>query len=199
MAVFLPCQRPLLERCPFCEYALEGLPEQHVCPECGQEYDKTWRVFGLGRAWRGMNGWELLLCWALLVLNAIFGIWVGLWDRWMVAAGNCGSVVVLSIVLWRVPRHIVAVGRDEIIIWDRSRRMARRYDWSRVGWARRKWTGTLLIVADGRRVKCDLGSLGAAWRCALAIRQERDRWTVLNRNRNLREPLCSSVRALYLS
>ena len=32
----------LLEHCPFCGYALEGLPEKHVCPECGQPFDRRW-------------------------------------------------------------------------------------------------------------------------------------------------------------
>ena len=27
--------------CPRCEYPLTGLPERHVCPECGRQYEKA--------------------------------------------------------------------------------------------------------------------------------------------------------------
>ena len=36
----------LLATCPFCGYALEGLPVEHRCPECGNAIDRRWRVFG---------------------------------------------------------------------------------------------------------------------------------------------------------
>jgi rubrerythrin len=25
--------------CPYCDYDLKGLPQKHVCPECGRPYD----------------------------------------------------------------------------------------------------------------------------------------------------------------
>lgn len=33
-----------LENCPFCEYKLTGPPDQHQCPECGNEYDDSMQV-----------------------------------------------------------------------------------------------------------------------------------------------------------
>lgn len=35
----------LLERCPFCDYRLEGLPVEYYCPECGRPVDRRWRVY----------------------------------------------------------------------------------------------------------------------------------------------------------
>ncbi|MGB0717532.1 MAG: hypothetical protein ACPGXK_16765 [Phycisphaerae bacterium] len=34
--------------CVLCKYALDGLPERHHCPECGQAYDERSRVFEKG-------------------------------------------------------------------------------------------------------------------------------------------------------
>jgi len=36
---------PGLERCPRCDYDLQGLPQEHRCPECGLAYDTASRVW----------------------------------------------------------------------------------------------------------------------------------------------------------
>jgi hypothetical protein len=39
-----------LTQCPMCAYSLTGLPEDHVCPECGFAYDETMRIWRAARA-----------------------------------------------------------------------------------------------------------------------------------------------------
>ena len=39
----------MLTQCPRCDYLLEGLPDIHVCPECGYAYDKRSEVIVQGR------------------------------------------------------------------------------------------------------------------------------------------------------
>ena len=45
-------EKYLLEKCPFCKYQLRGLPVKHRCPECGQEFDRLWKVFGNTPRWQ---------------------------------------------------------------------------------------------------------------------------------------------------
>ena len=42
----------LLQNCPFCDYSLHTLPQEHICPECGQPFDRRWRVFGTQSDWQ---------------------------------------------------------------------------------------------------------------------------------------------------
>ncbi len=39
-----------LTQCPMCAYSLTGLPENHVCPECGFAYDESMRIWRAVRA-----------------------------------------------------------------------------------------------------------------------------------------------------
>ena len=46
-----------LQHCPTCGYALEGLPLEGTCPECGRAYDQTLFVLhGFGRGWHSNFG-----------------------------------------------------------------------------------------------------------------------------------------------
>jgi hypothetical protein len=68
-----------LKICPGCDYSLEQLPAEGVCPECGRPYDQRVAILcGLGRGnydavpggtWRGIAGplvWVGILIWFLM-------------------------------------------------------------------------------------------------------------------------------------
>ncbi len=47
-----PTISPVLDKCPQCNYSLKGLPANHICPECGLEYDERSERYAR-RVWHG--------------------------------------------------------------------------------------------------------------------------------------------------
>ena len=137
-----PVARKLLEHCPRCRYALEGLPNEHRCPECGLWIDRRWQVFGGRAIWhtnmRALVAFLLgflvlgaVLSVALLILKADFSI-MGWWGPGLYALiiipGFCWFFVVK-------PSGFVAVGPRGVAV-NRGRGKVEEYTWERIGKAR---------------------------------------------------------------
>jgi hypothetical protein len=85
-SIALP-QGPPLRVCPLCDYALVGLPEVGICPECGRAYGRT-SVYLYGNAlgarrnaWNGVADRRrpVRLVLSQLALFAWLGFWI--WSR----------------------------------------------------------------------------------------------------------------------
>jgi hypothetical protein len=103
-----PAAEPLrLETCPSCGYALNGLPDEGLCPECGKYYDQYTVVLhgwstgskadvATARPWV-IVGWTGLVIWLIwravrdggrdpvslgVAVATVFFIARGLWRRW---------------------------------------------------------------------------------------------------------------------
>lgn len=111
----------LLANCPFCNYSLEGLPVEHTCPECGQAFDRRWRVFGhqpywryLGARWRiGLLIWlfgcPIVACLSLLIRLRFFEAIA------ILVISGLGSTVLGLWGLFSWPRFFVIVSKDAVI------------------------------------------------------------------------------------
>ncbi len=81
-----------LRSCPACEYSIDALPPEGVCPECGQSYDQRFIVLtGQGRGgydtlvggtWRGATthaGALLFVLWTAPWIRAVDAMWYVAW------------------------------------------------------------------------------------------------------------------------
>ena len=61
-----------LERCPLCDYDLSGLPREHICPECGFEYDKETIVLPCWVTKEGQKNWRQRAVNSAVVIGGVF-------------------------------------------------------------------------------------------------------------------------------
>jgi hypothetical protein len=132
----------LLQDCPNCGYCLRGLQTEQRCPECGQQFDRRWRVFG------GMSRWHKLGPWgragsltldALLVLCIWYTFDVIPYTFDVTSLVN-GSMVALQVwaflnslrYFFSRPAGFVGVGSDGITIGDFKSERLTRYQWADV-------------------------------------------------------------------
>jgi len=161
--------QPPLERCPFCDYSLEGLPTEHRCPECGRPFDRRWRVFGGRRYWPLMSGWEKL--------RFVFDmtIWLGLALFFCVlplfcfrfagvAFGVVGAVYVMQIAFGRA-NEFIAVGPQGITVGNRRLKIARRFPWSDLHRVEVCKLDQLAVHAGDREIHCSIGPKSQIRRC----------------------------------
>lgn len=125
-----PAEADLLQVCPYCDYRLTGLPVEHRCPECGNAFDRRWRVFGRRSLWN--THWRIpmaivLAFFTLLILYATaFGIYEFKPDKLAGAIGNCvyfgGLYALLLYGIFSRPQSFIAVGPDDLMIYYRRNR-----------------------------------------------------------------------------
>jgi hypothetical protein len=153
----------LLKECPICGYSLEGLPVQHVCPECGREFDRRWRVFGAMLGWRhqsptqhavsliGLGG---VLFFALLSL--IREAWD--WNSWMCWL-NLMIVVLGPAVILRLRQlqtrssRFVVVDANSMAIVESRRPKKQSYALSEIEQAMTGSNEWLILRSGGRERK----------------------------------------------
>lgn len=147
----------LLVECPFCGYALVGLPVLHRCPECGASVDRSWRLHGqavdeAGRLWErrwrwGLRGILILLAPALLAL-ILYGS-----DRSseLIFLAAVGCALVLAVVTSRLTgfRAFVAVGREGVVVVH-SKHDREVYAWDQIGEAE-QIAGAEVLIPIGRK------------------------------------------------
>lgn len=91
------CNAVFLGECPFCGYSEAGLPVQHVCPECGREFDRRWRVFGRMLGWRFQSRTHHVVTLIGLGSFVFAGVLILLLDGWDWSSWNCWLSVLMVI------------------------------------------------------------------------------------------------------
>lgn len=97
-----------LERCPVCDYRLEGLPDVHRCPECSFEYDKRMQV---------VEQSSVYACYAAL-LSLFFGGCVMMTRYW----GNIYTwvAIVCALAFGNYARRFFRGNFNRVIIWEQG-------------------------------------------------------------------------------
>lgn len=147
----------LLDRCPFCDYSLQGLPVEHTCPECGQPFDRRWQLFSPSRR---VDVWAILglIVLGVIAVSAVVEAINGEWFDITEAVLNCMVEAFVVYVVFRFPTRFVAVGPTGLVLgkryrWQASRFEQARYNWNEVAEARvRGDTGRLVVDVDGGQV-----------------------------------------------
>ncbi len=155
-----PDEAGLLEQCPFCDYSLRGLPVEHRCPECGQEIDRGWTVFGARSPWSvrtvpsKITNITVLVFMLILTLDWIHDMRTSPQGASVTLALGIifmSAVVAIStLVELRKPASFIAVGPTGVMVYTRSSKRRQLYEWSRVedvefgGW------GNVALKVDGR-------------------------------------------------
>lgn len=88
----------LLELCPVCCYCLEGLPDNHICPECGFEYDRRMKVFDQSPALAILLGTFIALTLLLTLYDQ---------TKLGTASGILGLIGMLYWSIWYVSRYSI--------------------------------------------------------------------------------------------
>lgn len=147
----------LLRECPWCGYALEGLPIEHVCPECGHAFDRrlallggmaVWKRMTTRRRWLTIAGsvvWLVVLLWpygqlGLPRLTVLYGVgWV---------AAEIGSVYISKL---RMPPQFALIGPDGVRVCSRKTDSTDHYAWRDVEQAKANG-GNLILKVNGQSV-----------------------------------------------
>ncbi len=147
----------LLPSCPYCLYALHGLPIEHRCPECGATVDRRWTVVG---GLIGAQSWQskqfryaplILVIWPAMYLAFLFNIVPARAPPMLLTYGILLAVtgLIAFSVLWR-PRRFLSVSPDGLRV-HLDRKRVEHFEWPRVGRARH--------VAGSKRVEIQIDGL----------------------------------------
>ena len=159
----VPEESDLLQNCPFCNYSLKGLPTEHKCPECGQPFDRRWRLFGnvpssyKRRPW--VKIWVALgiayLCFAQCVMVTEF---MSKFDSTSSPPSTPtigdfgrlpGPIIVFALAYAtyrRYGRRFVAIGPSGIVKCRKRRGAIKHYAWNEVGRAKLHMNDVLLEI-----------------------------------------------------
>ena len=142
----------MLARCPLCNYSLNGLPDQHKCPECGFSYAKRMEVLML--ALRTQVFW--LVAWTLVFLGlaAFFAYSRGLASIPMIMYAMILFYPLYGFYLWRKREQ------NKILLWQDGLQVIRRskpspvYSWQDIRVAEQSFVGghAVLQMRDGDRI-----------------------------------------------
>jgi hypothetical protein len=135
----------MIDRCPVCEYSLEGLPEEHTCPECGFAYEKRWSVVRAANFVRS----AAMISYGIVLANIGILIWKGnyVWPFIFIVLAIAGMLLhmpKMSRFVLICPCHVRLFNRGTEI--DRVElRDVRRAEWS--------WIDGCIYISDshGRR------------------------------------------------
>lgn len=167
----------LLQTCPYCDYALTGLPTVHVCPECGGSFDRRWTLFGGKSRWSSLGMFSRCLSAVVLLGGAVFI------PVFMLADGlSCGVLVWFPTVylLWRSllsrPPCFVVAGPEGIAIGHRRKNTLQRFAWSEIKSVDLGSSGRAIVETDEGTIRPDAwrGNVAEASRFAEYVEEELD-------------------------
>ena len=135
-----------MDHCPRCSYALQGLPQEHHCPECGFEYERDATVIQADR-----RGW-----WALAIVSGLLfvvGIVDSMW-RGQLSMLTCQGFPA-AIAIWRLrqTRAFVVVSRTRVRVFHRDGR-EEAYPLANIASARWNFVNGHIVIdaLDGSRL-----------------------------------------------
>ncbi|MHC4672779.1 MAG: hypothetical protein ACYTBZ_09880 [Planctomycetota bacterium] len=157
-------EQDLLLKCPFCKYSLRGLPIKHRCPECGQEFDRRWEIFGGLPRWHSLSKPRQIG--TIIFLALLVGISIDRIYFYPVLKHEIGFGLFLMILflvyftrlVFSRPPIFIAVGPGAIAVGNRKKKSLDRYSWSQVGEVQLDVKHTVLLSINGQNMKLD------AWR-----------------------------------
>jgi hypothetical protein len=142
-----------LTNCPCCNYSLEGLPAEYLCPECGVAYDPTVVVVELQKVRRGPWLWIGSLCFGLF-------LWARMTYRTLDLENIVFTLIMVAPFLAQLWRSFVSAGTAGRFLMSRSGLLLIRANgsrdhvlWSQVATVKQSfWNGALYILDSNRRV-----------------------------------------------
>lgn len=146
----------LLQQCPWCEYALTGLPIEHGCPKCGHAFDRRWRVF-FNRPRVALMGRTRCLLHIVCCLTIVFII-VDLVQLPVLSAENFVLLpaILIPVSLLRLirskPPQFVGVGPAGVVLVTRRTGAQQIFPWHRVGKAELDVKDRPVLLLDAERV-----------------------------------------------
>jgi len=103
----------MIDRCPRCNYSLWGLPDEHVCPECGLWCERDCEIVQRPR-----------LQWILLAIanGVIFSIGLVLWTAYGIFSFFLITLIGVVSSVWRLrgPRRMILISREAVRVFGRS-------------------------------------------------------------------------------
>lgn len=174
-------QDPLLGECPFCDYLLEGLPVEYICPECGRAFDRRWRVFGHRRRWERLSRRQRTAAVGGLALALIYPVSAFLrWSdvmHWTSYVAIGIALINLTRWLFAVPACFIIVGSNAVAFFDRGKMKLQWYPLDQVTEVEVDFWDRLVLWAGARdlyRIPVRAGRTEAE-RCAAHINSLIDR------------------------
>lgn len=175
----------LLSVCPWCQYALKGLPVEHVCPECGESFDRRWRMYDYGdplppvgavRFWYRLVVGILACYWVIYGLFRFVTSWIGLKS---LTDADALVFPLFALILIRLIARRLLHGRAQfllitqkgIVLRDRLDPSQRIIPWIEIRDAMRTFTGVLVELKEE---KVKFSSMRRADDCLEQIEKWRD-------------------------
>ncbi len=164
----------MLSKCPQCNYSLTGLPTNHVCPECGLEYDELTVCIKPSMSRRHVGN-----LWAGTALAAI--VWW--WSRDLLFVGILGVALAVELYLaLRSASHGVRIVMNARgVVFNLRGKLGSVVPWDSIRRAKcRMITPTFEVqrTDDGPAVVFHVDKLGGsrkARRCAVEINRQKER------------------------